>query len=263
MRKKNYSEGEEWKRFEGSFEKVCKEKGFDPKNFDYVKLVNSLVNECAEMQHEICSCADVVNIDMFKTAQELTKVDEFTINKNTWNEFINKAILLKKTSVSDKSIEKAAMKAKEMEYLGQLRTAVNTSFVSGSGDIDIISEVKSGLEDDNKKKSSDFMKLIEDAADIRINIRGMYKRYYEYSRVFQYVTNGRYTHTEFKQMVDSVAYGFAEKNKYGEHHVDNAVRFTRTYKCMDEFGYKEFDAIIKDHGSECKVIKEEDEDITA
>lgn len=254
MKKKTYIKGEEWKRFEGSFKKVLEEKGYDPSNYDYVKLVNELVMECAEMQHDICSSADVVNIDMFKAAQELTKVDNFSINKNTWNEFINKAILLKKTSISDKSIEKAANKAKEMEYLGQLRTAVNTSFVSGSGDIDIISEVKSGLDDNNKKKSSDFMKLIEHAADIRIEIRKMYKKYYEYSRVFQYVTNGRYTHIEFKQMVDSAAYGFGEKNKYGEHHVDNAVRFTKTYKCMDEFGYKEFDAIIKQHGIECNII---------
>lgn len=257
MARKKKDPAEKWKSYKKHFENIA---GTDNvEDIDVKQFVQNIVQTCANIQHSICEQADIINIDLFEKAKAETTVDEYSINKSVWRDCVNKTVSLRKKPISEKTLAKEEKKSNEMEYIGQLKNILINTYFAGDNKVNIINNFSSKENnEDNLVENDNLLKLMNEAADIKENIKSMYDSYNTYKKAFVYVTQGKYTKKEFKQMVDSVAYGFNEKNKYGEHHVDNAIKFCKTFKCMSEFGYNEFNRIVQENGVYCQVIKNEE-----
>lgn len=216
-------------------------------NGDEIDQIHQLVDAGNELQGQICTEADKVNLDGFDKAKNL-----LTIDKATWGEFVK--IVAKKLygRLSEKALDKLNNSIELKHYLANLRQTFLESYLADEK-MKVVDE--SGDSDVNfdESENSDFQNLLEEYAKIRDYINNvLYKRYNELAMAAYFITNGKIKRAEFKDLVDWEHYKDSEDPKYPSRSWKIYDRFNRMVRLMNEYEFNQ----IKDLNYEFGIYPE-------
>lgn len=202
---------------------------------DEIGQIHQLVKAGCELQCQICTEADKINIDGFEKAQEM-----LTIDKGTWSEFVKTVAKKMYGNLSEKSLEKMNESIELKRYLSNLRQSFYDSYLADEN-MKIVDESGESDFKFDEIEDQDFAKHIEENAKIRDYINNvLYKRYDSMAKAAYFITDGKIKKADFKDLVDWEYYKDSENPKYPSRSWTIYNKFNRMYRLLSQY---EFDQI--------------------
>lgn len=210
---------------------------------DTINQIHQLVIAGCDLQRQICTEADKINIDGFEKAQEM-----LTIDKSTWSEFVKTVAKKMYGNLSEKSLEKMNESICLKRYLSNLRQSFYDSYLSDE-DMKIVDESGESNFNFDEIEDKDFANHIEENAKIRDYINSvLYKRYDSLSKAAYFITDGKVKRTDFKDLVDWEYYKDSDNPKYPSRSWNIYNRFSRMYRLLSEYEFDQLEELDYEFG---------------
>ena len=191
---------------------------------DVVEQVHMLVDICDQIQGEICRMSDDIKIDDLSKVQELTPID-----KTTYLEFVKICTLKNNGKLKDKTITKFTDDFYRRLFIANLRHSFINSYLDNS-DLKITDEDNEEYTPFVDYKSDEFTAIMENSATKRDYLNNvLYKRYKNFAKAAEYITNLELDYKTFKNLVDWQHY------KDGGYPAPNSP--SKIWAIFDKFNY--------------------------
>lgn len=156
-----------------------------------------LVNKCDEMMNDICANSDEIKINDLQRVQELTKID-----KKTYLDFVRIAALKNNGKLQEKAINKFEDDFNDRLLSTNLRHAFLSSYMDDK-DLHITDEDNKEYKPFTDYQSDDFAEILEHSAKLRemLNLV-LWKKYKDYAKAAEYITELELSYRDFKNLVD-------------------------------------------------------------
>lgn len=237
MKKLNKTE-KALKRSEKIYERVKEELNL---NGSVNEQISQLIDECCNIQSEICLKSDEIKLDNYEKALELIKID-----KGTWIEFVNIAAKKYYGKLKEKQIDKYANNCQLKRHIANLKQSFYDSYLSDEP-LKVLDENDKQTYDFDNERNDEFQNLMENSAKIRDYINNsLYIRYKTLYQCAFYLTNGEIKYNEFKDMVDWQYYANSTNHKYPDKAWKLFEKFNRMIRLFDKYSNSKSDEHIKE-----------------
>ena len=160
--------------------------------------VHILVDTCDNIQGEICRMSDDIKITDLLKVQELTPID-----KTTYLEFVKICMLKNNGKLKDKAVAKFTDDFYRRLFITNLRHSFLQSYMGDEGELKITDEDNEEYVPFTDYQSDEFNKIMQDSATKRDYLNNiLWKRYKDFAKAAEYITELALPYKDFKNLVD-------------------------------------------------------------